>query len=133
LSSHEYERNCGCPGLNLALDGRVGQRAQDVVGQKMTLDLVAMFDDGTPATDAIVEIYRDGELYAKNTTDGSGKFSLILPGRGTGEWRFVVSGGGHSEAYKMSIQSSNETGLAAFLAVLMIPAVWICRRGGRRT
>ncbi|HQF17585.1 MAG TPA: hypothetical protein PLI05_11035 [Methanotrichaceae archaeon] len=103
------------------------------VGQKMTLDLVAMFDDGTPATDAIVEIYRDGELYAKNTTDGSGKFSLILPGRGTGEWRFVVSGGGHSEAYKMSIQSSNETGLAAFLAVLMIPAVWICRRGGRRT
>lgn len=76
------------------------------VGQQMTLDLFVFFDDGSPAGNAAVKLYQEGKLFAENMTDASGRFTVVLPGRGTGEWQYEVSGGGHSEVGSFNINSS---------------------------
>lgn len=72
----------------------------------MTLDLFVFFDDGSPAGNAEVKLYQDGKLFAENLTDASGRFTVVLPGRGTGQWQYEVSGGGHSEKGSFNINSS---------------------------
>jgi len=76
------------------------------VGQRMTLDLYVLYDDGSPAGNAMVKLYQDGKLFAENVTDSSGKFSIVLPGKGTGKWQYEVSGGGHTEKGSINIDCS---------------------------
>lgn len=102
------------------------------VGQRMTVDLYAIFDDGEPAKDASVQVFRDGELYAENKTDSSGKFSMVLPGKGTGDWKFLVSGGGHAETATIYIANDNSKTAAAALALIAVPVALIWRRRSRR-
>ncbi|OPY52845.1 MAG: hypothetical protein A4E48_00977 [Methanosaeta sp. PtaU1.Bin060] len=99
------------------------------IGQKMTIDLYAIFDDGEAARNATVQIYRDGELYAENKTDSTGRFTLPLPGKGTGDWRFLISEGGHEESAFISIKNeSRTTTAAAGLALILVPAAFLWRR-----
>ncbi|VVB72888.1 Uncharacterised protein [uncultured archaeon] len=99
------------------------------VGQKMTVDLYAIFDDGEAANDASVQVFWDGVLYAENRTDSTGRFTFSLPGKGTGEWRFLVSGGGHEESIYMSIKNENKsTVAAACLALILVPLTLLWRR-----
>jgi hypothetical protein len=79
------------------------------LGQSMTLSLSAIYDDGEPAALASVQVFRDGVLYSQNQTDPSGFFRMALPGKGTGEWRFVVSGDGHDEVIEFRINDGNRT------------------------
>lgn len=76
------------------------------VGQRMTLDLYVLYDDGSPAGNAMVKLYQDGKLFAENVTDANGKFSIVLPGKGTGKWQYEVSGGGHTEKGSINIDCS---------------------------
>ena len=75
------------------------------VGQQITVDLFVFFDDGSPAANAEVRLYQEEELYAENVTDSTGRFTIILPGKGTGNWCYEVEGGGHTE--KGSIYINN--------------------------
>lgn len=103
------------------------------VGQRMTVALSAIYDDGEPAADASVKVFRDGELYSENKTDSTGFFQMALPGKGTGDWKLVVSGEGHEEAAHFSIRDEGQTTAAAAMAALFIlPAAWIWRRRGER-
>ena len=76
------------------------------VGQQMTLDLFVFFDDGSPASNAEVKIYSDGKLFADNATDDTGRFTIVLPGKGSGLWRYEVYGGGHEEMGWISINNT---------------------------
>lgn len=76
------------------------------VGQSMTLDLYVLYDDGSQAGNAMVKLYQDGKLFAENVTDASGKFSIVLPGKGTGKWQYEVSSGGHTETGSINIDCS---------------------------
>ncbi|OPY51608.1 MAG: hypothetical protein A4E49_02213 [Methanosaeta sp. PtaU1.Bin112] len=76
------------------------------VGQRMTLDLYVLYDDGSPAGNATVKLYQDGALFAENVTDAQGKVSFALPGKGTGKWQYVVCHGGHTEMAAINIDSN---------------------------
>lgn len=79
------------------------------LGQSMTVSLSAIYDDGEPAALASVQVFRDGILYSQNQTDSSGFFRMALPGKGTGDWKFVVSGDGHDEVIEFCINDGNRT------------------------
>ena len=76
------------------------------VGQRMTLDLYVLYDDGSPANNATVKLYQDGKLFAENVTDSQGKVSIALPGKGSGKWQYVVCHGGHTEKGAINIDSN---------------------------
>lgn len=78
------------------------------VGQSISIGLSAIYDDGEPAAFASVEVFRDGVLYSQNQTDSTGFFRVALPGNGTGDWKFVVSGEGHDEVTEFSIKPSGQ-------------------------
>jgi nickel transport protein len=104
------------------------------VGQRVTVELTGVFDDGEPAADASVRVYRDGELYAENKTDSTGRLTLVLPGKGTGDWRFLVSGSGHEEEAFLSIRNDVAPGAvaAAGMALVIAPAAFFWRRRSGR-
>lgn len=102
------------------------------IGQRVTVDLYAVFDDGEPAKDSSVQVFRDGELYAENKTDSTGRFSLVLPGKGTGDWKFLVSGGGHEETATIYIANDNGKTAAAAFALVAVPVALIWWRRSRR-
>ncbi|HPS92071.1 MAG TPA: hypothetical protein PKV33_07935 [Methanothrix sp.] len=102
------------------------------LGQSMTIGLSAIYDDGEPAAQASVLVFRNGVLYSENQTDSTGFFRLALPGRGTGDWRFVVSGDGHEEVVELSINDGSGPIVAsAALAVAAVPVAWLWRWRGR--
>lgn len=102
------------------------------LGQSMTIGLSAIYDDGEPAAQASVQVFRNGVLYSENQTDSTGFFRLAMPGRGTGDWRFVVSGDGHEEVVELSINDGSRPIVAsAALAVAAVPVAWLWRRRGR--
>jgi hypothetical protein len=76
------------------------------VGQSLTVGLSAIYDDGEPAAQASVRVFRDGALYSQNQTDSTGFFRMALPGAGAGDWMFVVSGDDHEEVIEFSINST---------------------------
>jgi len=78
------------------------------VGQSVSIGLSAIYDDGEPAAFASVEVFQDGVLYSQNQTDSTGFFRVALPGNGTGEWKFVVSGEGHDEVTEFSLKPSGQ-------------------------
>ena len=105
------------------------------VGQRVTLDLYAIFDDGTPAKNASVQVYRDGALFSKNSTDSTGKFTLVLPGKGSGKWRCEVSSSGHTEEVNINIENdmqANQTAKAGCLGIIAIPTAYASRRRRNR-
>ena len=99
------------------------------VGQRMTVTLSAVYDDGDPVAEASVLVFRDGSLYSENKTDYAGSFSMVLPGKGTGEWRFVVFAEGHQEETHLSISDDSRADATTALALgaLALPVVWIWR------
>jgi len=100
------------------------------VGQSMSVGLSAIYDDGEPAQNAHIKIFRDGEPYSENNTTSTGYFQMILPGKGTGDWKFIVSGEGHEEEVHFSIkQESQSAASAAAMALIAAPAVllWLWR------
>ena len=96
------------------------------VGQQLTLDLFVFFDDGSPAGNADVSLYSDGKLFAENVTDASGRFTIVLPGKGTGIWQYEVSGGGHTE--KGSININNTPLQAGALGLSLVGPLPLIRR-----
>lgn len=98
------------------------------VGQRMTVSLSAIYDDGEPAADASVKVFRDGKLFSENRTDSTGFFKMALPGKGTGDWKFVVSGDGHEEVAHFSIKDEGQATAAAMATLFILPAAWIWRR-----
>lgn len=102
------------------------------IGQRLTLDLYAFYDDGTPACSAKVKIFRDGALYAENVTDASGKFSIVLPGRGTGKWQYEIYGEGHSEKGYLNIDINRQENLNALGLAMLGTGLLAYRRRNRR-
>lgn len=96
------------------------------VGPQLTLDLYVFFDDGSPAGNADVKLYSDGKLFAENVTDTSGRFTIVLPGKGTGKWQYEVSGGGHTE--KGSINIDNTPLQAGALGLSLVGPLPLIRR-----
>jgi hypothetical protein len=87
------------------------------LGQSMTVSLSAIYDDGEPAALASVQVFCDGILYSQNQTDSTGFFRMTLPGKGTGNWKFVVSGEGHDEVIEFLINDGNRTTVASSATV----------------
>ncbi len=103
------------------------------LGQSMTVSLSAIYEDGEPAAQASIQVFRDGRLYSQNQTDSTGFFRMALPGKGTGDWKFVVSGDGHEEVIELSINDGSRPIVAsAALAIAAVPVAWLWRRRGRK-
>lgn len=108
------------------------------VGQQVTVDLFVFYDDGSPAANAEVRLYQDKEFYAQNITDSTGRFTVTLPGKGTGKWHYEVEGGGHAEKGYINIDNNpphpnapaqNATARAGFYSIiLLLPYISQCRK-----
>ena len=67
------------------------------------IDIKVYFEDGTPARNAHVEVYKpDGNLHLEGETDDEGEFSFER-GVMKGDWKVVVEGIGQSA--EMSIEA----------------------------
>jgi nickel transport protein len=91
------------------------------VGQQITVNLFVFFDDGSPAANADVKLYQEGELFAENVTDATGLFTITLPGKGTGNWSYEVEGGGHTEKGAISINNTISARAGALGIGLCVP------------
>ena len=75
------------------LCGGVASGHNMFVGQRVNVDICAVFENGEPARNADVNIYRYNETcelyepYNQTVTDSKGMLTVALPGKGTGNWR----------------------------------------------
>jgi len=88
------------------LDTGLSSAHRMFIGQRMTLDLYANYDDGSPAANSTVKLYQDGNLFAENTTDEMGRFTVVLPGKGTGIWHYEIESGEHTEKGYINVDNS---------------------------
>lgn len=114
--------------IALMLSAGMADAHRMFIGPRVTLDLYAFYDDGTPASNAKVRLYQDGELFVENVTDAGGKFSVVLPGKGTGKWQYEVLGDGHTEKGFLNIDCSAPVQAAALGLCLLGPLVLISRK-----
>ena len=109
------------------------------VGQRINVETYAMFDDGSPANSVPIKIYRENttsglyELHSEDLTDSSGKYSLNLPGKGTGNWLFEITAGGHKEELFINISDTrSEAAKAGIVAAAMVPLAFVAFRGRKK-
>ncbi len=114
--------------LALVLGSGMASAHRMFVGQRINVETYAIFDDGSPANDASVNVYRENatsglyDLYCEDRADSSGKYALSLPGKGTGSWLFEFSAGGHKEELFVTISDERSDASAAKVAALaMLP------------
>lgn len=110
------------------------------VGQRVNVDVYAIFDDGQPARNTDAEIYRYNEtselyeLYNQTVTDSSGMVSFALPGKGTGKWKIEISSAGHKEETYLNISTdrpdATKTGIMAAAILPLAFVTW--RRRSKR-
>jgi nickel transport protein len=98
------------------------------IGQRMTLDIYANYDDGSPAANATVKLYQDGQLFTENATDANGRFTMVLPGKGTGKWHYEIVGTGHTEKGYINVDNSPPVQAAALGLALLVPVYLAIRR-----
>lgn len=109
------------------------------VGQRINVETYTIFDDGAPASDASVKVYRENattglyDLYCEDRADTSGKYALSLPGKGTGNWLFEFSAGGHKEELSIAISDGRyDASTAKVAALAMLPLTFLVWRGRRK-
>ena len=90
-------------------------------GQQVTIDLFVFYDDGSPAANVEVKLYQEDELFAQNVTDATGKFTITLPGKGTGKWYYEIEGGGHTEKGYINIDNSPPLNMSALGYGFLLP------------
>lgn len=109
------------------------------VGHRVTLEIFAIYDDGEPASNAEISIYRlnattqDYDLYEAGVTDSQGIYMTTLPGKGTGQWRYAISGHGHSEEGFIGVSSEKPSSPDMnILTLALLPAALIAWRVKKR-
>jgi hypothetical protein len=125
--------------LALVLGSGTASAHRMFVGQKINVETYAIFDDGTPANDASVKVYRENattglyDLYCEDQADSSGKYALSLPGKGTGNWLIEFSAGGHKEELSIAISDDRyDASTAKAAALAMLPVTFLAWRGRRK-
>ena len=58
------------------------------------IHVTALYDDGTPAQGAEIEVQSDGKTIEKGVTDDRGAY-IVRPGKGSGDLTFVSYSTGH--------------------------------------
>lgn len=81
------------------------------VGYKVgRIDIEVYFEDGTPARNAHVEVYKpDGALYLEAKADDEGEFSFESPGVMKGAWKVVAESVGHRAETAIDLEARGET------------------------
>lgn len=109
------------------------------VGHQVGVEIFAIYDDGEPAKNADISIYRlngtteDYDLYEAGVTDAQGIYKVTLPGKGTGEWRYAISGAGHSEEGYFTVSAERPPSPEAkALALALLPGLLIGWRVRKR-
>ena len=106
------------------------------VGQRVNVDVYAIFEDGQPARNADVEVYRYNDssecyddLYNQTATDSSGMVTITLPGKGTGKWKIGISSSGHKEETYLNISTDRpDAKKAGIVAAAILPLAFITWR-----
>ncbi|MGB3943251.1 MAG: hypothetical protein WBK88_00470 [Methanothrix sp.] len=118
--------------LLILLTAGMAEAHRMFVGQRVSLEIFAIYDDGEPARNADVMVYRlnattqDYDLYQEGVTDSQGIYMMTLPGKGTGQWRYAISGHGHSEEGFIGVSSdrpSSPDGKLLTLAILPLALI----------
>jgi nickel transport protein len=125
--------------LLLLLTAGMGEGHRMFLGHRMSLEIFAFYDDGEPARNADISIYRlngtteDYDLYEAGVTDAQGIYKVTLPGKGTGEWRYAISGAGHSEEGYFTVSAERPPSPEAkALALALLPGLLITWRVRKR-
>jgi hypothetical protein len=67
------------------------------------VQVTALYDDGTPAQGAEIEVQSDGETIGKGVTDDRGAY-VVRPDKGTGDLTFVSYSTGHRAELKLDLK-----------------------------
>ena len=106
------------------------------------VQLSTIYDDGTPAQGAEIEVYKDGELYAEGVADSKGTFTFE-PKRGDKieNMTFVSSSAGHRAELSLSQDGEDATsgelplpmkaaaGFGYLLGIAGISMIYVSRKG----
>ena len=125
--------------LLLLLTAGMAEGHRMFVGHQVTLEIFAIYDDGEPASNAEISIYRlnattqDYDLYEAGVTDSQGIYMTTLPGKGTGQWRYAISGHGHSEERFIGVSSEKPSSPDMnILTLALLPAALVAWRVKKR-
>jgi len=125
--------------LLILLTAGMAEAHRMFVGHQVSLEIFAIYDDGEPARNAEIAIYRlnattqDYDLYEAGATDPQGIYITTLPGKGTGQWRYAISGHGHSEEGFIGVSSEKPSSPdGKLLTLALLPAALIAWRVKKR-
>ncbi|HOO54875.1 MAG TPA: hypothetical protein PLY09_01190 [Methanothrix sp.] len=106
------------------------------------VQLNTIYDDGTPAQEAEIEVYKDGELYAEGVTDSTGSFTFEpKSGDKIEDMTFVSYSVGHRAELSLSQDGEDATseelplpmkaaaGLGYLLGIAGISMIYVSRKG----
>ena len=123
----------------LLLTAGMAEAHRMFVGHQVGVEIFAIYDDGEPAKNADISIYRlngttqDYDLYEAGVTDAQGIYKVTLPGKGTGEWRYAISGAGHSEEGYLTVSAERPPSPEAkALGLALLPGLLIGWRVRKR-
>lgn len=123
-----------CAGIAGAHRMMMGYRVNDV-------QVNTLYDDGTPAGGATIEVMSDGKSIAKGVTDGRGVYDF-RPENHTGEIEFVASSAGHRAELSLNLEQKKQTdeislpmrvasGLGYLLGLSGLAMIYVSRRTQR--
>ena len=79
-----------------------------MMGYKVNeLQVTALYDDGTPAQGAKIEVLSDGEPIAEGVTDEKGAYT-IRPEKGVGDITFVSYAAGHKAELSLNLEEKRQ-------------------------
>jgi nickel transport protein len=129
--------------LALLLSAGTSSAHRMLIGYQIKeVQLNTIYDDGTPAQGAEIEVYKDGELYAEGVADSKGTFTFEPKiGDKIEDLTFVSSSVGHRAELSLSQDGEDATseelplpmkaaaGLGYLLGIAGISMIYVSRKG----
>jgi len=120
-----------CAGLAGAHRMMMGYRVNDV-------QVTALYDDGTPAGGATIDVMSDGKSIARGVTDGRGIYDF-RPENHSGDIEFIASSAGHRTELSLDLEQKKQTdeislpmrvasGLGYLLGLSGLAMIYVSRR-----
>ncbi|NPV62432.1 MAG: Ig-like domain-containing protein [Methanotrichaceae archaeon] len=111
-----------------------------MMGYKVNeLQVTALYDDGTPAQGAEIEVQSDGKTVAEGVTDENGTYTFT-PDSGTGEVTFISQSTGHRAELTLNLEQKRQedevsmpwraaAGLGYLLGIAGLAMIYVSRKG----
>ncbi len=106
------------------------------------LEITALYDDGTPAAGAKIEVHSDGSPILEGTTDENGTFAF-KPGKDMEDITVVSSSAGHRAELSLNLARERQAeeaplparvlaGLGYLVGIAGLAMIYVSRKGSKK-